>query len=203
MLLYGAGHIWRKNAMIPTANLATILDRDYPERLFTVVRLSGRYPDTDKLEKLISTSDRPAFLELKGRPIGALDANEFIGRDIPDGWAGGVVGDRAMLLQSSVSRRRRVLLLRSQNVHTPLLSRFKPQRSYWRLRAIARHDHHHGQVLFRRQECAELAIHEDGMIVPISVPEDQLRFHRNTRFSVDHSPYEYPCFFAHRNRDCC
>ncbi|PYX85257.1 MAG: hypothetical protein DMG70_04315 [Acidobacteria bacterium] len=69
--------------MIPTANLATILDRDYPERLFTVVRLSGRYPDTDKLEKLISTSDRPAFLELKGRPIGALDANEFIGRDIP------------------------------------------------------------------------------------------------------------------------
>jgi hypothetical protein len=83
LLLYGAGHIWRKIATTPTPNLATILDMDYPEQLFTVIRLSGRYPDTEKLEALISTSDRPIFLKAKGTPVGALDANEFIGRDIP------------------------------------------------------------------------------------------------------------------------
>ena len=83
LLLYGAGHIWRKIATMPTPNLATILDKDYPELLFTVIGLSGRYPDTEKLETLISTSDRPIFLRAIGTPIGALDANEFIGRDIP------------------------------------------------------------------------------------------------------------------------
>jgi hypothetical protein len=83
LLLYGAGHIWRKNAAIAASNLATILDKDHPGQLFTVVRLSGRYPETAKLEKLISTQDRPVFLDLKTSPVGALDANEFIGRDIP------------------------------------------------------------------------------------------------------------------------
>ena len=82
LLVYGAGHFWRKNAMIPAPNLATLLDQSNPGSLFTVVRLGGVYPDTPRLESVMPKS-RPAFLVLNGTPTEDLDANEFIGRGIP------------------------------------------------------------------------------------------------------------------------
>jgi hypothetical protein len=83
LIVYGAGHVWRKNALNPAPNIATILDRDDPGKLFTVIRLGGLYPDTARLESLISKPERPLLIRLKGTPIGELDANEFIGRDVP------------------------------------------------------------------------------------------------------------------------
>jgi hypothetical protein len=82
LLIYGAGHFWRNNALIPTPNLATLLDRSSPGSLFTVIRLGGVYPDTPRLEGVMPKS-RPAFLVLQGTPAADLDANEFIGRGIP------------------------------------------------------------------------------------------------------------------------
>ena len=82
LLIYGAGHFWRNNALIPTPNLATLLDRSKPGSLFTVIRLGGIYPDTPRLESVMPKS-RPAFLVLQGTPAANLDANEFIGRGIP------------------------------------------------------------------------------------------------------------------------
>lgn len=83
LLVFGAGHIWRKNALNPTPNIASILDTDYPGKLFTVIRLSGLYPDTAKLESLISKPNRPVLTELKGTPVGKLDANEFVATGLP------------------------------------------------------------------------------------------------------------------------
>jgi hypothetical protein len=82
LLVYGAGHLWRNNALNPAPNLASLLDRSNPGSLFTVVRLGGIYPDTPRLESVMPKS-RPAFLVLKGTPAATLDANEFIGRGIP------------------------------------------------------------------------------------------------------------------------
>lgn len=83
LILYGAGHLWRNNILNPTPNIATLLDKNHPGKLFTVVRLSGPYPDTVKLERLIRSSDRPVLIHLKAGPVTELNANEFIGRDIP------------------------------------------------------------------------------------------------------------------------
>jgi hypothetical protein len=83
LIVYGAAHLWRKNALNPSPAIATILDKDYSGKLFTIVRLSGLYPDTGRLQSLISTSDRPVLVSLKGAPMGQLDANEFIGRELP------------------------------------------------------------------------------------------------------------------------
>jgi len=82
LLIYGAGHLWRNNTLIPTPNLATLLDRSNPGSLFTVVRLGGAYPDTPRLESVLPKS-RPAFLVLEGTPAADLNANEFIGRGVP------------------------------------------------------------------------------------------------------------------------
>ena len=68
--------------MIPTPNLATLLDGSNPGSLFTVTRLGGIYPDTTRLEAEVPKS-RPAFLVLRGTPAADLDANEFIGRGVP------------------------------------------------------------------------------------------------------------------------
>lgn len=46
-------------------------------------RIGGVYPETDKLESLISDPARPILLPLKRTAVGTLDANQFIGRDIP------------------------------------------------------------------------------------------------------------------------
>jgi hypothetical protein len=82
LLIYGAGHFWRNNVLIPTPNLATLLDRSNPGSLFTVTRLGGIYRNTPQLEDVMPKS-RPAFLALQGTPAAALDANEFIGRGVP------------------------------------------------------------------------------------------------------------------------
>jgi hypothetical protein len=82
LLIYGAGHLWRNNALNPAPNLASLLDRSDPGGLFTVIRLGGTYPNTARLESLMPKS-RPAFLALKGTPAADLDANEFIGRGLP------------------------------------------------------------------------------------------------------------------------
>ena len=82
LLIWGGGHFWRNNTLVPAPNLATLLDQSNPGSLFTVDRLGGRYPDTERLERAMPKS-RPAFLVLKGTPAADLDANEFIGRGIP------------------------------------------------------------------------------------------------------------------------
>ena len=82
LLIYGAGHFWRNNALIPTPNLATLLDRSNPGSFFTVTRLGGIYPDTPRLEAVMPKF-RPAFMVLQGTPAADLDANEFIGRGVP------------------------------------------------------------------------------------------------------------------------
>ena len=82
VLLYGAGHLWRGASMQRVPNLAGLLDRVYPGRLFTVVRLGGSYPNTSRLEKLLPGS-RPAFLAFQGTEAAELDANEFLGRGVP------------------------------------------------------------------------------------------------------------------------
>jgi hypothetical protein len=82
LLIYGAGHFWRNNALIPTPNLATLLDGSNPGSLLTVIRLGGIYPDTTRLEAEMPKS-RPAFLVVRGTPAADLDANEFIGRGVP------------------------------------------------------------------------------------------------------------------------
>ena len=82
LLVYGAGHLWRNNALNPAPNLASLIDRSNPGSLFTVIRLGGTYPDTPRLESLIPKS-RPAFAALKGTPAADLDANEFVGRGLP------------------------------------------------------------------------------------------------------------------------
>jgi hypothetical protein len=82
LLLYGAGHFWRNVVLIPTPNLATLLDGSNPGSLFTVIRLGGIYPHTTRLEAEMPKS-RPAFLVLRRTPAADLDANEFIGRGVP------------------------------------------------------------------------------------------------------------------------
>jgi hypothetical protein len=83
LVVYGAGHIWRGNEFVKTPNLVSLLDGNFPGRIYAVFRVGGVYPETDKLESLIDNPARPIFLPLKGTAIGALDANDFIGRDIP------------------------------------------------------------------------------------------------------------------------
>ena len=83
LVIYGAGQIWRKNQLVKEPNLAALMDRDFPGRLYTVVRIGGIFPETEKLEGLIKISARPVLLPLKGTAFGALDANQFIGRDVP------------------------------------------------------------------------------------------------------------------------
>ena len=83
LVIYGAGHIWRKNQLVKTPNLAGLLDKEFPGRLYTVLRIGGLYPETEKLEALIKTSMRPVLLPLKGTAFGTLGANQFIGRDVP------------------------------------------------------------------------------------------------------------------------
>ncbi len=83
LVIYGAGHIWRGNTFVKTPNLVSLLDKSFPGRIYTVFRIGGIYPNTEKLEKLIGEPTRPILLSLKGTSVGALNANEFIGRDIP------------------------------------------------------------------------------------------------------------------------
>ena len=83
LVIYGAGHVWRGNTFVKTPNLVSLLDKSFPDRIYTVFRIGGIYPNTEKLEKLISEPTRPILLSLQGTSIGALNANEFIGRDIP------------------------------------------------------------------------------------------------------------------------
>lgn len=83
LVIYGAGHIWRGNTFVKAPNLVSLLDKSFPGRIYTVFRIGGIYPNTEKLEKLIGDPTRPILLSLKGTSVGALSANEFIGRDIP------------------------------------------------------------------------------------------------------------------------
>lgn len=83
LILYGAGHIWRNITLLPTPNLATLLDKKHSGKLFTVVRLSGSYPDSEKLERMLSSSERPVLVDLQSGPVSKLDANAFLGRDVP------------------------------------------------------------------------------------------------------------------------
>jgi len=83
LVIYGAGHIWRKNQLVKEPNLAALMDKDFPGRLYTVIRIGGIFSETEKLEGLIKISTRPVLLPLKGTAFGALDANRFIGRDVP------------------------------------------------------------------------------------------------------------------------
>lgn len=83
LVIYGAGHIWRGNTFVKTPNLVSLLDKSFPGRTYAVFRIGGVYPETQRLESLISDPDRPILLSLKGTAVGTLDANEFIGRDVP------------------------------------------------------------------------------------------------------------------------
>src|SRR5262249_47581031 len=86
LVIYGAGHLWRNTLGVVMPNQETLagrIDKQHPGSLFTVIRLSGVYPVTDKLESLIGTARRPLFVPLRGTPIGALDANSIIARDLP------------------------------------------------------------------------------------------------------------------------
>lgn len=83
LVIYGAGHVWRGNTFVKTPNLVSILDKSFPGRIYVLFRIGGVYPETEKLESLITDPARPILLYLKGTAIGTLDANEFIGRDIP------------------------------------------------------------------------------------------------------------------------
>lgn len=69
--------------MVKEPNLASLLKRDYPGKLHTVIRIDARPPETARLDVLIENADRPVLLSLKDDSVGALDANELIRRDIP------------------------------------------------------------------------------------------------------------------------
>jgi hypothetical protein len=43
LLIYGAGHLWRNNALNPAPKLASLLDRSNPGSLLTVIRLGGTF----------------------------------------------------------------------------------------------------------------------------------------------------------------
>jgi len=83
LVIYGAGHVWRnaRGGPIPAdSTLVPLLDRKYPGRICAVLPIAGGvYPDTQKVEDLLRTTERPVLLPLKGTPFGALDPNEFIG----------------------------------------------------------------------------------------------------------------------------
>jgi hypothetical protein len=86
LLIYGAGHFWRKTqfmragVVVPTPpNLAALMDKDFPGRLYVVTPIAGGvYRETAKLEALIQNVGRPVLLPLKRTIFGSLEANEFL-----------------------------------------------------------------------------------------------------------------------------
>lgn len=83
LLVWGAGHIWRGNTLNPAPNLAALIDREHPGKLFTVIRLGGVHSESARLEALIGREQRPIFVPLATSQVGKLSANAFVGRDIP------------------------------------------------------------------------------------------------------------------------
>lgn len=86
LIIYGAGHVYRSMTDLAPRNLVSLLDQKFPGRVYSVVRLSGLYPETAKLERMIESVERPILLPLRGTAFGDLDANRFIGRNLPSRW---------------------------------------------------------------------------------------------------------------------
>lgn len=82
LIIYGAGHIWRKVLNQPP-NLSTLLDGDSPGQLFTVLRIGGVVPPSNDFEVFVRDKKPPIFLQLADTSVGKLSANQVIGRDIP------------------------------------------------------------------------------------------------------------------------
>ena len=86
LIVYGAGHVYRNMTDLAPRNLISLLDREFPGRVYSVVRLSGVYTETARLERMIRSVERPVLLPLQGTAFGDLDANGFIGRNLPSRW---------------------------------------------------------------------------------------------------------------------
>lgn len=86
LVVVNASRLWRNTLGILTPDDATLvarLDKEFPGRFFTVVRLGGPYKGTRTLHKLIAGAPPPVAFPLTGTVFGKLDANAFIGRDLP------------------------------------------------------------------------------------------------------------------------
>lgn len=73
LIVYGAGHIYRNMIDSAPRNLVSLLDRELPGRVYTVIRILGGRKN-------------PMLLSLRGTALGERDANEVISRDLPSRW---------------------------------------------------------------------------------------------------------------------
>jgi hypothetical protein len=84
LVVYGAGHLWRKQD--PPPNLAALIDKDFPGRLTIVIRLGGA-------DLKVAGGGRPLFLPLKESALGTLNAGDVIGKIVPPGLTLGDIAD--------------------------------------------------------------------------------------------------------------
>jgi hypothetical protein len=117
LVIYGAAHFYRAApadylaSMGQDVGIARMLEAAYPGRTLVVIPVGGRMalppgitmpaPSYAKLDRAITTPQRPVLLSLRRSPFGDLKAEEFLGGKLLT--CGGPGGCRSVFMGSSLT----------------------------------------------------------------------------------------------------